>query len=100
MTRPMSLGQTSPSTAELGPFLNSAADSRQDLRKRRWVNNWKSTTVAQTVVGGLNGSNNRCSPKDNGSLDSLREVSLSGRNRYGFVTSPNSCLISAVKESQ
>src|SRR6266404_9397669 len=27
MTRPTSLGQTSPSTAELGPFLNSAADN-------------------------------------------------------------------------
>src|SRR6266481_4322199 len=27
MTRPTSLGQTSPSTAELGPFLNSAGDS-------------------------------------------------------------------------
>ena len=33
------------------------------------------TTVAQTVVGGLNGSNNPCSPKGNGSLGSLREVS-------------------------
>src|SRR5215831_11912810 len=29
MTRPTSLGQTSPSTAELGPFLNLAADSPQ-----------------------------------------------------------------------
>src|SRR5690349_9974518 len=29
MTRPTSLGQTSPSTAELGPFLNSAADNPQ-----------------------------------------------------------------------
>src|SRR6266446_589152 len=31
MTRPTSLGQTSPSTAEPGPFLNSAADSPQGL---------------------------------------------------------------------
>src|SRR6266699_1630576 len=29
MTRPTSLGQTSPSTAELGPFLSSAADNPQ-----------------------------------------------------------------------
>src|SRR6266446_1808940 len=29
MTRPTLLGQTSPSTAELGPFLNSAADNPQ-----------------------------------------------------------------------
>src|SRR6476660_262624 len=92
MTRPTSLGRTSPSTAELGPFLNSAADSPQvDFRsahvlrlhssnsvytgimsidrvtsaklwrlpdaaisRGNWVNNRKSTTVAQTVVGSRN----------------------------------------------